>query len=183
MGQKVNPHGLRVGIIKDWDAKWYAEKDFADNLIEDVKIRKFIKKKLYAAGVSKILIARKAQNTTVTVVTAKPGIVVGRGGQGIEELNTLKDYIEKLGFIEYVQFAPSLARGQEYYTGTVFEVYTKDYLVVTFLSILDLAKNKNSENAINAPGKYISFCIDKNSSIKNIIPQNSAAVLCPIIPA
>ena len=60
MGQKVNPHGLRVGIIKDWDAKWYAEKDFADNLVEDVKIRKFIKKRLYDAGISKITIERTA---------------------------------------------------------------------------------------------------------------------------
>ena len=86
MGQKVNPHGLRVGIIKDWDAKWYAEKDFADNLIEDVKIRKFIKNKLYAAGVSKITIERTAGRVKVNVHTAKPGIVIGKNGAAIEEL-------------------------------------------------------------------------------------------------
>ena len=86
MGQKVNPHGLRVGIIKDWDAKWYAEKDFADNLVEDVKIRKFIKNKLYAAGVSKITIERTAGRVKVNVHTAKPGIVIGKNGAAIEEL-------------------------------------------------------------------------------------------------
>jgi small subunit ribosomal protein S3 len=86
MGQKVNPHGLRVGIIKDWDTKWYAEKDFADYLVEDVKIRKFIKKKLYASGISKIAIERTAGRVKVTVSTAKPGIVIGKNGQAIEEL-------------------------------------------------------------------------------------------------
>ncbi len=93
MGQKVNPHGLRVGIIKDWDTKWYAEKDFADNLIEDVKIRKFIKKKLYAAGVSKIGIERTAGRVKISVYTAKPGIVIGKNGQAIEEL---KGQIQKM---------------------------------------------------------------------------------------
>ena len=86
MGQKVNPHGLRVGIIKDWDTKWYAEKDFADYLVEDVKIRKFIKKRLYAAGVSKIGIERTAGRVKVNVHTAKPGIVIGKNGAAIEEL-------------------------------------------------------------------------------------------------
>ena len=86
MGQKVNPHGLRVGIIKDWDTKWYSEKDFADYLVEDVKIRKFIKKKLYAAGVSKIAIERTAGRVKISVYTAKPGIVIGKNGQAIEEL-------------------------------------------------------------------------------------------------
>ena len=86
MGQKVNPHGLRVGIIKDWDTKWYAEKDFADYLVEDVKIRKFVKKKLYASGISKILIERTSVAVKVSVYTAKPGIVIGRNGAAIEEL-------------------------------------------------------------------------------------------------
>ncbi len=93
MGQKVNPHGLRVGIIKDWDTKWYAEKDFADYLVEDVKIRKFIKKKLYAAGVSKIGIERTAGRVKISVYTAKPGIVIGKNGQAIEEL---KGQIQKM---------------------------------------------------------------------------------------
>ena len=86
MGQKVNPHGLRVGIIKDWDTKWYAEKDFADYLVEDNQIRKFIKNKLYASGISKILIERTSDKMKVTVYTAKPGIVIGRNGSAIEEL-------------------------------------------------------------------------------------------------
>ncbi len=94
MGQKVNPHGLRVGIIKDWDTKWYAGKDkFADYLIEDVKIRKFIKKKLYDSGIAKIGIERTAGRVKITVHTAKPGIVIGKNGQAIEEL---KGQIQKM---------------------------------------------------------------------------------------
>ena len=84
MGQKTHPTGFRVGIIQPWASTWFAKvRDYAVFVAEDAKIRKFVKKKLYAAGVSRILIARKAQNTTITVVTAKPGIVVGRGGQGV----------------------------------------------------------------------------------------------------
>jgi len=89
MGQKTHPTGFRVGIIQPWASTWYAKfRDYAEFVAEDAKIRKFIKKKLYTAGISRILIARKSQNTTITVVTAKPGIVVGRGGQGIDELKT-----------------------------------------------------------------------------------------------
>lgn len=87
MGQKVNPHGLRVGIIKDWDSKWYADKkNFAEFLVEDDTIRKYIKKKLYAAGISKIEIERAANRVKISVYTAKPGMVIGRGGAGVEEL-------------------------------------------------------------------------------------------------
>ena len=94
MGQKVNPHGLRVGIIKDWDTKWYSDKKgFSDLLIEDVNIRKFIKKKLFLAGISRIEIERAANKIKVNVSTAKPGLVIGKGGAGIEILR--KD-IEKL---------------------------------------------------------------------------------------
>ena len=89
MGQKTHPTGFRVGVIKSWLSSWYAKKSsYPEFLAEDAKIRKFIKKKLYAAGVSRILIARKTQNVIITVVTAKPGVVVGRGGQGIDELRT-----------------------------------------------------------------------------------------------
>ena len=86
MGQKVNPHGLRVGVIKDWDSKWYAEKDFADNLAEDYKIRTFLKKKLYNSGVSKIEIERAGDRVKVIVHTAKPGVVIGKGGAEIEKV-------------------------------------------------------------------------------------------------
>ena len=86
MGQKVNPHGLRVGVIKDWDSKWYAEKDFADNLVEDYKLRKFIKKELYSAGISKIEIERAAGRVKLIIYTAKPGYVIGKGGAEIEKL-------------------------------------------------------------------------------------------------
>ncbi len=84
MGQKVNPHGLRVGVIKDWDSKWYAEGEFADYLVEDYNIRKFLKKKLYAAGVSKIEIERQSDRVKVFLYTAKPGVVIGKGGAEIE---------------------------------------------------------------------------------------------------
>ena len=107
MGQKTHPTGFRVGIIRPWVSKWYAKvKDYAEFVAEDAKIRKFVKKKLYTAGVSKILIARKAQNTTITVVTAKPGIVVGRGGQGIEELKQdVSKHIGKPVIINVVEVA------------------------------------------------------------------------------
>ncbi|MEF9938592.1 MAG: 30S ribosomal protein S3 [Clostridium sp.] len=84
MGQKVNPHGLRVGVIKDWDSKWYAEADFADNLVEDHKIRIYLKKKLFSAGISKIEIERASDRVKITIYTAKPGVVIGKGGTEIE---------------------------------------------------------------------------------------------------
>ena len=89
MGQKVNPHGLRVGVIKDWDSKWYADKEFADYLVEDYKIREYLKKKLDNAGVSKIEIERAADRVKVIIFTAKPGVIIGKGGQEIE--NTKKE--------------------------------------------------------------------------------------------
>ncbi len=86
MGQKVNPHGLRVGVIKDWDSKWYAEKDYADFLVEDYEIRKFLKAKLYQAGVSRIEIERASERIKIDIHTAKPGIVIGKGGSAIDAL-------------------------------------------------------------------------------------------------
>ena len=93
MGQKVNPHGIRVGVIKDWDSKWYAEADFSDNLVEDYNIRKFVKKKLYSAGISKIEIERASDRVKVSIYTAKPGVVIGKGGADIEKL---KAEVQKL---------------------------------------------------------------------------------------
>ena len=87
MGQKVNPHGMRVGVIKDWDSRWYAEADFADNLIEDHEIRTYLKKRLYSAGISKIEIERASDRIKIIVHTAKPGVVIGKGGAEIEKLN------------------------------------------------------------------------------------------------
>ena len=86
MGQKVNPHGMRVGVIKDWDSRWYAEADFADNLIEDHEIRTYLKKRLYSAGISKIEIERASDRIKIIVHTAKPGVVIGKGGAEIEKL-------------------------------------------------------------------------------------------------
>ena len=86
MDQKVNPHGLRVGIIKDWDSRWYAEEKYADNLIEDYNIRKFLKNRLYAAGIAKIEIERRSERVKVIIYTAKPGIVIGKGGAEIEKV-------------------------------------------------------------------------------------------------
>ncbi len=108
MGQKVNPHGLRVGVIKDWDSKWYANsKDFSDYLVEDVKIRKYVKKKLYAAGISRIEIERANNSVTVRISTAKPGIVIGKAGAGTEaikaELEKLTGRTVKLDILEIKQ--------------------------------------------------------------------------------
>lgn len=87
MGQKVNPHGLRVGVISDWNANWYAgKKDFSANLYEDHKIREFIKKKYYAFGVSKVIIERAQGNVSINIHTSKPGMIIGLKGAGIEEL-------------------------------------------------------------------------------------------------
>ena len=107
MGQKTHPTGFRVGVIRPWVSSWYAKiKEYGQFVAEDAKIRKFIKKKLYAAGVPRILIARKAQNTTITVVTAKPGIVVGRNGQGIEELKQeVSKYINRQVILNVVEVA------------------------------------------------------------------------------
>ena len=96
MGQKVNPHGLRVGVIKDWDSRWYAEADFADCLVEDYNIRKFLQKRLYSAGVSKIEIERASDKVKVIIHTAKPGLVIGKGGAEIEKVKAeLAKYTEK----------------------------------------------------------------------------------------
>ncbi|MEF9988011.1 MAG: 30S ribosomal protein S3 [Christensenella sp.] len=96
MGQKIHPHGFRVGVIKDWDSRWTAKKNkFADYIVEDDKIRKFLKKKLYAAGISKIEIERAAQKISVNIFTGKPGIVIGKGGTGVEILK--KDLMDLTG--------------------------------------------------------------------------------------
>ena len=86
MGQKVNPHGLRVGVIKDWDSKWYAEADCADCLVEDYQLRKFLKKKLYNAGVSRIEIERTSDRVKIIISAAKPGMIIGKGGVEIEKV-------------------------------------------------------------------------------------------------
>ena len=105
MGQKVNPHGLRVGVIKDWDSKWYADADFADNLVEDYKIRKFLKDKLYNAGISKIEIERASdKNTKVRVYAAKPGVIIGKGGNEIEKVRAqVKKLIAKDVVLDVVE--------------------------------------------------------------------------------
>ena len=87
MGQKVNPHGLRVGIIKDWDSRWFANnKDFGDTLVADYNLRKMLKKKLYAAGIPKIEIERDASRVRINLHCAKPGMVIGKGGSEIDKL-------------------------------------------------------------------------------------------------
>ena len=101
MGQKVNPHGIRVGVIKDWDSKWYAEGNFADNLVEDYNIRTFLKKKLYSAGISKIEIERASDRVKIIVFTAKPGVVIGKGGSEIEKLKAeVQKMTDKKVFID-----------------------------------------------------------------------------------
>ncbi|GAA4873307.1 30S ribosomal protein S3 [Paenibacillus vulneris] len=93
MGQKVNPVGLRIGIIRDWESKWYAGKDFGDLLLEDVKIREYLKEKLKESAVSHIDIERAANRVNVTIHTAKPGMVIGKGGSEVE---VIRNYISKL---------------------------------------------------------------------------------------
>ena len=94
MGQKVHPHGLRVGVIKDWDSKWYADKkNFGDNLVEDFEIRKYLKKSLFSAGIAKIEIERNDNKVRVHIHTAKPGVVIGKGGA---EKDKIKAQVEKL---------------------------------------------------------------------------------------
>ena len=101
MGQKVNPHGIRVGVIKDWGSRWYAEADFADYLVEDYNIRKFLKKKLYSAGVSDIEIERASDKVKIIIHTAKPGVVIGKGGAEIEKLKVeVSKYTTKKVFID-----------------------------------------------------------------------------------
>ena len=96
MGQKVNPHGIRLGIVKDWDARWYADKDFAQNLHEDIKIRDYLKKSLQTAGVPRVETERSKNRLKLTIHTAKPGMVIGRGGSGIEQIKEgLKGLTEK----------------------------------------------------------------------------------------
>ena len=93
MGQKINPHGFRVGVIYDWSTRWYADKkDFANNLIEDHKVRVDLKKKYFATGISRIDIERSAARMTINIFTGRPGMIIGRGGKGIEDL---KAYVEK----------------------------------------------------------------------------------------
>ena len=87
MGQKVNPHGLRVGIIKDWDSKWYADKDYEKFLLEDIKIREFIKEKLFLSGISKVEIERASNRARISIHTAKPGMVIGRQRMGAKGIN------------------------------------------------------------------------------------------------
>jgi len=96
VGQKVNPHGLRVGVIKDWNARWYADKKtFAANIVEDQKIREFLKKRLFNAGISEVEIERAAKRVKINIHTAKPGVVIGRGGSGIDQLK--KDMMPLVG--------------------------------------------------------------------------------------
>jgi small subunit ribosomal protein S3 len=95
VGQKVNPHGFRVGIISDWDAKWFADKDYQKYLLEDIKIRAFIKEKLFLSGIARVQIERATQKTRISIYTAKPGMVIGRQGSNIELLkNDLKKFTD-----------------------------------------------------------------------------------------
>ena len=104
MGQKVNPHGLRVGIIKDWDSKWSAVKDYEKFLLEDIKIREFIKEKLFLSGISKVEIERASNRARISIHTAKPGMVIGRQGSNIELLkNDLKKMTDSVIDINIVE--------------------------------------------------------------------------------
>ena len=106
MGQKVNPKGLRVGVIKNWDSRWYADKHYSDFLLEDYKIRQFLKKKLYHTGISHLEIERAANRIKISIFTAKPGIVIGRGGADVEVLRQeLRKLTDKNVFVNIVEVA------------------------------------------------------------------------------
>ena len=95
MGQKVNPIGFRIGINRTWDSRWYADRDYAKRLIQDLKLREYVKKHLKAAGISKVIIERAAKNTRVTIYTARPGVIIGKKGADIDKLR--KDLSERMG--------------------------------------------------------------------------------------
>lgn len=95
MGQKVHPKGFRIGVIRDWESKWYAEKNYADLLLEDFKVRRYIKEKLYATGVGQVVIERTGNIVRVFIHTAKPGMVIGRGGAGVEDLRKALEALTK----------------------------------------------------------------------------------------
>lgn len=86
MGQKINPIGLRVGINRTWDSRWFSDRNYSDKLVQDLKLREYVKERMKAAGISKVIIERAAQNTTVTVYTARPGVIIGKKGADIEKL-------------------------------------------------------------------------------------------------
>lgn len=111
MGQKIHPKGLRVGIIRDWDSKWYAEKNYSDCLLEDYQIREYLKKKLFAAGISHIVIERAGNVLRTFIHAAKPGMVIGRGGTGVEELRkALEDMTSKQVYVNVIEIkSPELA--------------------------------------------------------------------------
>ena len=107
MGQKVNPHGLRVGVIKDWDSRWFARDNaFGDILVEDYKLRKFLKQKLYDAGVPKIEIERTADKVRISIYCARPGIVIGKGGDAIEKLRAECEAVANKGKTQKVTVLP-----------------------------------------------------------------------------
>ena len=104
MGQKVSPIGLRIGVNKDWESKWYANKEFAANLDKDIKIRKYIEKNLKNASIASVLIERKKNRTDVTINTAKPGVIIGRGGEDIEKLRKeIKKVVGEDVFVNIVE--------------------------------------------------------------------------------
>ncbi len=130
MGQKVHPNGLRVGIIRDWESKWYAEKDYATLLHEDLKIREFIEKRLIEASVSKVEIERAAKRVNISIHTAKPGMVIGKGGSEVEalrkQLNSITGKRVHINILEIKRadldaqlVAENIARAEHYSEGTV----------------------------------------------------------------
>ena len=93
MGQKIHPIGFRIGVIRDWDSKWYLDRGYAAALVEDIKLRRYVKKKLFAAAISKIELERAANRIKVTLYTARPGIIIGRGGRGVDELRAELEHL------------------------------------------------------------------------------------------
>jgi len=129
MGQKVNPHGLRVGVIKDWDTQWFADKkDFAANIKEDYEIRNTLKKKYYQAAISKINIERAASKLTITVYTARPGVLIGKQGAEIEEI---KKAVAKI--CKGKQISVNISERRVYKNGVEIPLKNKEFELLVFL--------------------------------------------------
>ena len=157
MGQKVNPHGLRVGVIKGWNAKWYAnKKNFADNLIEDNKVRKFVKKELFSAGISKIEIERAAKRVKLNIYTAKPGVIIGKGGAGIEALKgKLTQYISNKNVLI-----------------NIVEVKSAEADAQLMAEILHSQKTRDIQAKIPLPQAIWNFgCVTENGVNSNILQR------------
>ena len=165
MGQKVNPHGLRVGVIKDWDSRWYAREDkVGDLVVEDYNLRKYLKNKLYAAGVSKIEIERVKGMVKININCSRPGVVIGKAGADIENL---RKEMEAFAHVQYVRMSPrkvklvcDMIRGKDVKTAAAYLSQTSKAACEPMAKLLKSAvANAEHNNGMNADNLYVSTVI------------------------